>query len=726
MAKQYDFGGYATRNDLLCTDGRTIRHGAFKDCDGMKVPLVYQHVHNDPTNVIGHALLENRDDGVYAYCSLNNTETGRHAKEMVEHGDLSSLSIYANQLKQRGGDVLHGMIREVSLVMTGANPGAYIDNLSIVHSDGGAEMLEDEAIITTGYEISLGGGEMAEERLMHADEDGSDETVADIFDSLSDKQKDVVYYMIGKALEDAGDGEAEHSGMGGYMMKYNVFDPEDAVQEGGTLTHAEFLDIVEDAKRCGSLKEAFLAHAEEYDLPNGVPGIDYGVANLELLFPEYRNVREQPDVIKRDDAWVASIISGANKTPFSRIKTMTIDITADVARARGYRKGHLKKEEVVKMAKRVTGPTTIYKKQRLDRDDIIDVTSMDIVAWLKSEMQMMLREELARAILIGDGRDISDEDKIDEACIRPILSEEELYAFKEYVVLNQEGKYTGEEYVKFVDQVALAMTDYRGSGSPKLYTSPRHHIRLKQTRNVLGAKMFESDASLADAMGVKGIVDVPFFDELKDPETGRPVLGIIVDMKDYTIGTNRGGETTFFDDFDIDYNQYKYLYETRLSGALTRPDCAIILVQSDTPEVMLEVKPVAPSVTAVGSVTADKLQDKVKISDSGNIGGVLHYVTDFEDFEGDDGPKEGNFLALRFSNSGSDSDAEIKVRITDGMKKQSVKVNNNGTYVFRVTDEMKQRIRVDVVGESGKVETKTFGLSGLTLESEKHATSLSE
>lgn len=746
--QMFDFSGYATRNDLLCTDGRTIRHGAFADADGAWVPLVYQHINDDPTNVIGKALLENRDDGVYCYGSFNDTPKGRHSKELVHHGDIRSLSICADKLKQTPtGDVLHGRIKEVSLVWVGANPGAYIDNLSLVHSDGSTEKISDEAVITIGegYPLKTRGYLMHEDDYDYDDdyeyEDDYDEydddmTVGEVFDTLDDVQKEAVYEIVADVLTDDDDydddddddeyeiiyeyddddDEFDHSGEGYNYMKYNMFEDDYDEYEGEVLTHADFEDIVANAKRVGSLKEAMLMHADQQGLANGIAGIDYGVGHLELLFPEYQNVSNQPQVVRRDDAWVAGIISGASKTPFSRIKSMTVDLTADIARARGYKKGHLKKEEVIKMAKRTTSPTTIYKKQRLDRDDIIDVTTMDIVAYLKAEMQVMLREEIARAILIGDGRKDDDEDKIDESCIRPILKEDEFYAYKEEVAFT--GADEDERYLNFIDQVAFAMIDYKGSGSPTLYTTKRLHTRLKMVRDKLGHKMFDSDSALASAMGVGGIVDVPVMDNLVDPANEHDVLGIIVNMKDYTIGTNRGGQTTFFDDFDIDYNQYKYLYETRLSGALTRPDCAIILERVDAPKVRLAVG-VMNGATGLGEVQTKELQNKVAISQTGNISGNLYFKEGFTDFSTKPEDQSGHYLCIKAVNDGTDGEAELYARVLGGKDKVTKKLGEDGQIVIRVTDEMMQKVLIKVVGSDGFTDSRTFSLTGLNLLSEK-------
>lgn len=569
--ESYDFSGYVTRNNVRCSDGRTIRQDAFKSDDGKTVPVVWQHIHDDPSNVLGHAVLENRKDGVYGYIKMNDSAKGKDAKLLVEHGDIKAMSIHANQLKQIGGDVIHGVIREVSLVLAGANPGAFIDNLSISHADGSIDELDDEALIYFDSPLEFS----------HADEESdSEETIEDVFNSMTDKQKEVVYYMVGKVAEgdvEESDEEMEQDGFdeGDEIVKKNVFDRSEEETKTNSLTHSDMKAIFADAQRRGSLKEAYLAHAET----NGTPGVDYGIENIDVLFPDYRNVPGMPQVVDRDQTWVQEVTGRASKTPFARIRSWYFDITADVARARGYKKGTLKKEEVIKAGKRVTGPTTIYKKQKLDRDDIIDITDFDVVAFLKQEMQGKLREEIARAILIGDGRDDASEDKIDEASIRPIYKEEEAYAFHVEIDVPEgtPNDSNANDWVAMIDAIKLAMIDYDGSGSPTMFTTKEFHTKLSLIRDRLGRKFYESDATLAQALGVSNIVDVPVMKDVVSKEDNKPLYAVIVNMRDYNIGMNRGGETTFFDDFDIDYNQYKYLYETRMSGALTHFDSAVIL-----------------------------------------------------------------------------------------------------------------------------------------------------
>lgn len=600
--EKYDFSGWATRNDLRCSDGRTIRRDAFKADDGRSVPLVWNHQHNDPDNVLGHALLENRDDGVYAYCKLNETESGQIAKVIVSHGDVSALSIYANQLKQNGGDVIHGKIREVSLVLAGANPGAMIDTI-IAHSDDD----DEEAVIYTGEGIVL---EHADKKMLEEEpkkeetpkeepktnqnEDKetktmavepkkpeNEETVQDVFDTLTEKQKMVVYAIIGQALEDAGVGEEDEK------VKHNVFDSDRENQEE-VLSHSEMQEIFNDAKRIGSLKESFLQH---------------GIENIGELFPDAKAVTDTPEWIKRDDSWVNKVLNPARHTPFSRIKSMAANITENEARAKGYladhthrdNKGHLvdadgnpvmKKEEVFSLLKRVTTPTTVYKKQKLDRDDQLDITEMDVVAWLKGEMRGMLREEIARAALIGDGRQNSDEDKISETNIRPIWTDAALYTTR--VQLPVGG--TVPTAKKFITAIVMARKNYKGSGNPTLFTTEDMLTECLLLEDLNGRRIYENVETLATAMRVKEIITVPVMENQTRTDTTLgtcQVHGIVVNMADYTIGMDKGGEVNMFDDFDIDYNQQKYLIETRCSGALTKPYSAIAVeeILPDEPEV---------------------------------------------------------------------------------------------------------------------------------------------
>lgn len=571
--ERFDFSGWATRNDLKCSDGRTIRKDAFKDNNGQKVPLVWNHQHNEPFNVLGHALLENREEGVYAYCAFNDTEAGQNAKRLVEHGDVSALSIYANQLKQHGGDVIHGSIREVSLVLAGANPGAFIDSI-ICHG----EESEEEAIIYTGEDISLSHAdneEIKEEKPMEdtkkVENKTDNKTVKDVFDTLTEEQKTVVYALIGQALESAGktdDDNDEYDDEEDNNMKHNVFD-QDEMMQGNVLSHSDMEEIFSDAKRTGSLKESFLAHAEG----------TYGIDAIDTLFPEPKSMNTPPDFIKRDTNWVAGVINGVHHTPFSRIKSMFANITEDEARAKGYIKGKLKKEEVFTLLKRTTTPTTIYKKQKLDRDDIIDITDFDVVAWIKSEMRMMLDEEIARAILVGDGRLTSDDDHINEANIRPIWKDDDLYTIKTKITVGASA--TDDDKAKAVIKAAVkSRKNYKGSGNPVLYTTEDFLTNCLLLEDTQGYRLYKSEQDVATAMRVSRIVTVPVMENLTrtDSESKeRTLVGIIVNLNDYNVGADKGGAVNMFDDFDIDYNQQKYLMETRCSGALIKPYSAIAL-----------------------------------------------------------------------------------------------------------------------------------------------------
>ena len=559
--EKFDFSGWATRNNIKCSDGRTIRKNAFIDNDGQTVPLVWNHSHNDPLNVLGHALLENRDEGVYAYCKFNETESGKNAKELVEHGDVTALSIYANKLKQNGSDVIHGAIREVSLVLAGANPGAFIDSI-MAHG----EESDEEAIIYTGENISLSHADVEdkpEEKPEQKKEEKSkmekEKTVKEVFDTLTEEQKTVVYAMIGQALEDAGanrEGENDN-------MKHNVFD-NDEMENENVLSHADMSAIISDAKRYGSMKDSFLAHTQ-----------NYGIENVDFLFPDAQPLDVPPTFVQRDMSWVQKVMSGVHHTPFSRIKSMFADITADEARAKGYTKGKLKKEEVFSLLKRTTTPTTIYKKQKMDRDDVVDITDFDVIAWLKKEMRLMLDEEIARAILIGDGRLSSSDDKINEQNIRPILSDAELYTIKANITVKTAA--TGAEKAKaFIDAVIRSRKDYKGSGNPSLFTTEDMVTECLLLEDGIGHKLYKSEAELATTLRVKEIVTVEVMEGLKD-SSEHEVAGIVVNLADYNVGADKGGAVNMFDDFDIDYNQQKYLIETRCSGALVKPYSAIAL-----------------------------------------------------------------------------------------------------------------------------------------------------
>jgi HK97 family phage prohead protease len=645
-----DFTGWATKHGLKCSDGRTIMGGAFKHQDKMKVPLVWSHQHNDPEMVLGHAILEHREEGVYTRAYFNESPAGQNAKYAVDHGDVESLSIYANKLQESNKNVLHGEIKEVSLVLSGANPGAKIDNVYLRHGDS-VETLEGEAIIYTDEPIFLSHSDEDDESDHEEDETPSDEeidvqevletldddqadvvhglleaalthseegpepdyvqavfetlneeqrvlvhgllgdaleqannstegdnmstdlkhegkTVKEVFDAMSEEQQNVVYFMIAQAVEDGG--SAAHSDddttdfiahaiqEGFANMPRNLFETHGSSANGSaperTLSHDELSAILTDAKKPGStLKESFLAHA-----------VEYGIEDIDYLFPDAKLLSNSPDVISRRMEWVAGILNGVRKSPFSRIKSMAVDITADEARAKGYVKGNLKKEEIIKLLKRVTTPTTIYKKQKLDRDDIIDIVDLNVVAWLKAEMRVMLDEEIARAILIGDGREPDDEDKVDEEKIRPIAWDNEMYAHPVTVPSNVSGD-------ALVESILRSRKNYKGTGNPTMYTTDDILTDLILLKDGMGRRLYATEVELAAALRVKDIVVVEAL------ETTPDLLAILVNIADYTVGADRGGEISMFEDFDIDYNQEKYLIETRMSGCLTKPKSAVII-----------------------------------------------------------------------------------------------------------------------------------------------------
>lgn len=570
---KYDFSGWATRNNIKCSDGRTILKDAFKQHDGQTVPLVWNHQHNESANVLGHAVLENRDEGVYAYCTFNDTEAGKNAKLLVEHGDVTALSIYANQLKQKGSNVMHGTIREVSLVLAGANPGAFIDSV-IRHG----EFCEDEAVIYTGEELTLQHADDPSDKADEKDKKGDDEvdnnekTIKDVVDSMSEEQKNVLYALVGQALEgkemaqsaiEENENNIEEDG-GEQEMKHNVFEGKET-ENKDVLSHDAMETILKDAKRYGSLKESFLAHAESY-----------GIKQIDWLFPDAKNVNMPPDFIKRDDSYVQKVMRGVHHVPFSRIKSMHANITADEARAKGYIKGNRKKEEVFTLLKRTTTPTTIYKKQKLDRDDVVDITDFDVVAWLKMEMRMMLDEEIARAILVGDGRLSDSDDKINETCIRPISKDDDLYCVKASVAAAAAA--TDDDIAKaFIKTVIKSRKEYKGSGSPTLFTTEDVITNCLLLEDKNGRVIYDTVDKLATALRVKEIVAVEVMEGAKTTVNNveKPLMAIMVNLVDYYVGADKGGAVNMFDDFDIDYNQQKYLMETRCSGALVKPYSAV-------------------------------------------------------------------------------------------------------------------------------------------------------
>ena len=583
MGKPYDFSGWATKANLLCSDGRIIRKDAFKDDDGKTVPLVWNHQHNTPENILGHALLKNMGDGVYAYCTFNDSEKGKTAKLLVEHGDVRSLSIFANGLVQKGADVMHGVIREVSLVLAGANPAAFIEN---VMSHG--EASDDAAYIFAAEPISLEHGEIEDEpapadesaSMQHADDENgnvvteeeqkpeNEKTVAEVIDSMSEEQKKVMYAMVGAALENnenSNDDNKEEDN-----MKHNVFEGQETQElKHNALTPEQQETIIGDGKRYGSLKESFLQHAATY-----------GIDQIDWLFPEARTLNNPPEFIKRDTGWVQKVMGAVHHSPFSRIKSVFADITEDDARAKGYIKGKLKKEEVFSLLKRTTSPTTVYKKQKLDRDDQIDITDFDVVSWLKREMRDMLDEELARAYLIGDGRLASSDDKINEQNIRPIMKDDELFTIQAEVEVASTA--SADDVAKaFIRKAIKARKDYKGSGNPTLFTTEDLLTDMLLLEDQIGHALYADEAALARKLRVREIVTVPVMEGVQG-KNGGELLGLIVNMNDYNVGADKGGAINMFDDFDIDYNQQKYLIETRCAGALIRPFSAISLEKKVT------------------------------------------------------------------------------------------------------------------------------------------------
>lgn len=587
---KYDFSGYATRNGVRCTDGRTIMKDAFRDNDGTTVPLVWQHDHSDPSNILGKVKLENRPDGVYAFGKFNDTPAAQDAKLAVRHGDITAMSIYANHVKQESGLVQHGNIREVSLVLSGANPGAFIDNVSIAHGDE-TLTLDDEIVIYSGEEFAHNDSEektevspvepeetefehkeapMADTEMKDAPKAGAEEeggkTVQQVIDSMTEEQKKVLYALVGMAAEGEGEGDDEEveQSEGDYGM-YNAFegDGDNEFRHADEFVSNEFDVVFDEAKRNGRFSDAVIRHAQ-----------DYGIKNIDILFPDAQAIRNTPDFYGRRTEWVNTVLNGTQHVPFTRIKSMYADITADEARARGYtldRNNNKRKiDEVFNVLKRVTTPQTVYKKQKLDRDDIIDITSFDVVAWLKQEMRIMLDEEIARAVLIGDGRDVSDESKIRTDSIRPIAFDDDLYTIKVNVT-------DVNDVTAMIDQVTQAQVNYRGSGSPTFFASPSLIAKMMTQRDQLNHRMYSNRSDLASELSVSNILDVPIMDQAKT-EDGRPVLGLIGNLKDYTIGADRGGNVSMFDDFDIDFNQQKYLMETRCSGALTLPKSFIAIL----------------------------------------------------------------------------------------------------------------------------------------------------
>lgn len=625
----YDFSGYVTRNNIKCSDGLTIRQNAFKDCDGKSVPLVWQHLHNDPENVLGHCELENREDGVYGYAYFNDTDKAKTAKELVKHGDINAMSIFANRLAKQGADVVHGVIREVSLVLAGANPGAFIDPISLQHADGTISDSEDEAVMYFDSGI-LKHEDSAEKNSSESKESANDETIGDIIKDMSEKQQEavltltsiatgvktqdefaeavnelpnkeaiqsaiksmdekqqnVLFYLVGNGFESSPNqngtkedtvAQSDNDTEEDTLMHKNVFDNTEGSEE--TLSHDALNEVLADARRIGNVRDAFLEH---------------GITDLEILFPEAKSLNgAEPELIARRQEWVSRVWNACKKTPFARIKSTAANLTADQARAKGYIKGNQKVEEQLSLLARTTLPQTVYKLQKMDRDDIIDITDIDVVAWLKREMRMMLDEELSRAVLVGDGRIPTDNDKINEDNIRPIYQDDDLYTIH-YDVDGYDSFTSDDDRSNAVVDAALrARKDYRGSGTPVFFASADVITDLMLAKDKIGRRLYPTMEQLKAALRVSDIVEVPVFEGVTrtstDPdthvETTHNLLGLIVNLSDYTIGADKGGAVTMFDDFNIDFNKYEYLIETRCSGALHVPYSAIALeyVPGETP-----------------------------------------------------------------------------------------------------------------------------------------------
>lgn len=617
-----DFSGYATKANLKCTDGRTIQSNAFSHMDGASVPLVWGHLHDDPGNVIGRAFLEKRDNGMYVYGSLNNTSKAKDTKELLRHGDITDISIYANHVEERGGNVVHGDIVEVSLVMRGANPGAKIEQVTLSHGDGTYSSLDDEMVIHhSGFVDNFGEKNLAidifddngnpiqdpndvQGCFFHSDDAEENinltpEEVRDIFNNFNKKQKAAVYVIVGAAIDDAKSNDeskrkkpadvseniVKQSDGGDDNMKFNAFESNGqaangaiVTEEGKVLSHADIENIAattfEDCRKNKTNFRDALMHAAN----------DYGIKNIEILFPEAQNINKTPEMVKRRTEWVSTVMSGTKHTPFSRIRSTFADITADEARARGYIKGKKKIEEVFPVMKRVTAPQTVYKKQKLDRDDIIDITDFPVVAWLRAEMRIMLDEEIARAILIGDGRAVDSDDKIKEENIRPIWTDDEFYSYKLQIAAAD-----ANDYDKLADAFVRSRLYYEGAGNPVAFMAPETVTELMLQRDKDGNRKYKTETELRDALRVTKIIEVPLFynktrtASVTPPEGGSATTktfalnAIIVNLNDYTVGADKGGQVSMIDDFDIDYNQYKYLIETRISGALTGYHSAVVI-----------------------------------------------------------------------------------------------------------------------------------------------------
>lgn len=700
MKKDYDFAGWATRNDIVCSDGRIIKRDAFKDNDGQKVPVVWNHQHNDVNNVLGHALLENRDEGVYAYGYFNDTPAGRAARIVVQNDDVSALSIYANKLKQNGPNVLHGAIREVSLVLAGANPGAYIESV-IAHGEQSDEEAyirfigDDTPIVHAKSEDDEKEEEpMAKEPevLEHEDKEKSEKTVGEVFDSMTEEQKTVVYALIGQALEKNGgadDDDEEDEEEETPKMKHNAFsDSYENEEETNVLTHSELVAIAEDAKRLGSMKEAFLQH---------------GINQIDMLFPDAKNVGPaEPIFVQRDMSWVNAVMQGVKHSPFSRIKSMFANITGEEARARGYIKGNRKEEEVFALLKRTTTPKTIYKLQAFDRDDVIDITDLDVISWVKKEMRMMLDEEIARAILVSDGRSAISPDKIDEDKIRPIYLDDEFFSVKYPIVVSASATAAAKAKA-FIQASIRSRKQYKGSGNPVMFMTEDLLTECLLLEDLNQRIIYDTEEKLRTALRVSKIVTVPVMEGLTRTAAGKTfeLAGIYVNLSDYNVGADKGGSVNLFDDFDIHFNKYEYLIETRCSGALIKPFSAVCLEFVEGAPLTLGVAPSGRDDTVIGESVRD-LQTHVTVFND-KVAGQVNYVAAVDNVHA-----AGNFLAL---NVVIPSGATATAQLTGG----SAASISSGNNAFAVTSSTKT-LTIVVTRDSESL-TKVFDLTGLTLKS---------
>ena len=715
LKEKPDFAGWATVYDVKCGDGRTLKRGAFKGSNGTRVPIVYNHDHQNLDSVLGHAYLEERDAGIYAYGYLNDSYEGQKAKECVKHGDIQSLSIYANKLKESHGDVYHGVIRELSLVLASANPKSYIETV-LTHGD--IDNDEWEAVMSFNEPIETFDDEMAHsddesndndetfEEESEEEDDMSEEgrTVEDVFNDMTEEQQNAVYQIVDAALDeyDNNDDEEEYDEGEEEYMRHNAFEDEYGYEgeDIHVLTHSEIQDIFSNAQSYGSLKQCVLAHTD-----------DYGIENIDYMFPDAKLNEGDPQFIKRPDGWVSKVISGTAHSPFSRIKSLFADITEDEARAKGYIKGNLKKEEVFTLLKRKTEPTTVYKKQKIDRDDVIDIKDFDVVAMIKKEMRQMLDEEIARAILVGDGRSTASDEKIKEDCIRPIWKESELFVVRKDVAVAANA--TDSVRAKtFIRTAIKARKDYRGSGNPSLFTTEDMLTDMLLLEDNMGRVIYDTEEKLRTALRVKEIVTVPVMEGLSRVDKGltKNLLGIIVNLNDYKVGTDKGGEINMFDDFDIDYNQQKYLMETRMSGALVVPFSAIVLEEAVS--VTLTVTPTDPTETRYGK-EVDDLQSNIEINEgSHQITGSLRYVTDYTGFSGDPELQSGHFLALDLS--ATPSEAVITTELIGGASEGNPITVDDGILVTRITDR-KQKIKITSTN-GDNVIVREYGLGSLKLK----------